>query len=219
MVRAALALLALMLATAAAEAHPHVWIDMRSTVNFNDKGTIDAISVSWTFDEFYSRTATEDIDANNNKKLDADELQRLADSYAKNLKVFGYFMHIEAGDDIARTAEPTNATAVFTDGRLTIAFRLPFLKPIDPAATKLRYASFDPTYYVDIAPVGRDVAFTGRAPKNCSSAIRKVDSTHADALGLRRSVTMIAPTSDVLNATNAAVIDITCTITKAAKTN
>ena len=199
-----------------ADAHPHVWIEMRSSVNFNAAGQIDAIGVAWTFDEFYSQFATDGIDRNKNGKFDPPELQDLANSYAKNLKEYRYFTFIEAGGKAADTGAPTNARAAFDKGQLTFAFRLPLAKPIDPATVKFSYASFDPTYYIDIAPVSANpVVFAGAARKGCSFAHRKVDTTQAGSLNIVQSVKMTAPTSDVLNSTNAAIVDVTCPIAKA----
>ena len=195
----------------AAQAHPHVWVDMRSAVNFNAAGAVDAIGVSWTFDEFYSQFATDGIDKNKNGKFDPAELQELASTYAKNLKDYRYFMFIETNGKLAETGAPSSAKAAFDKGQLTFAFRLPFAKAVDPAAVKLSYASFDPTYYIDISPVATSgVVFTGAAPRGCSFAMRKVDSTKSGALNIAQSVTMTAPTNDVLNSTNAIVVDITC---------
>jgi ABC-type uncharacterized transport system substrate-binding protein len=204
------------LAPASAFAHPHVWIDMRSSVNFNAQGAVDAIGVGWTFDEFYSQFATDGIDKNKNGKFDANELQELANSYAKNLKDFRYLMFVQTDGKLIDTGAPTNAKAVFDRGQLTFAFRLPLAKPVDPAAIKLSYSSFDPTYYIDIAPVATNsVVFTGSAPKTCSFALRKVDTTKPGALNIAQSVKMTTPVNDVLNATSAAVVEVTCAAPKA----
>lgn len=217
MQRALLILLAAVacFAPASAFAHPHVWIDMRSSVNFNAQGAVDAIGVAWTFDEFYSQFATDGIDKNKNGKFDASELQDLANAYAKNLKDYRYFTFVQTDSKLIDTGAPTNAKAVFDKGRLTFAFRLPLPKAVDAAAIKFSYSSFDPTYYIDIAPVETNsVVFTGTAPKGCSFALRKVDTTKVGALNLAQSVKMTTPVNDVLNATSAAVVDITCTVSK-----
>lgn len=202
-------------APATALAHPHVWIDMRSSVNFNAEGAVDAIGVAWTFDEFYSQFATDGIDKNKNGKFDANELQELANTYAKNLKDYQYFTFIQNDGKAAETGAPTNAKAVFNKGQLTFAFRLPLVKAIDPAAIKFSYSSFDPTYYIDIAPAATNsVVFTGATPKGCSFAKRKVDTTQPGALNIAQSVKMTAPADNVLGSTNATVVDITCTAAK-----
>jgi len=207
--------LALAVALAApATAHPHVFIDMRSAVSFNAAGQVDAIGISWTFDEFYTQFATDGIDRNGNGKFDPAELQELANSYVKNLKEYRYFTFIELGGKLIDNATPTNARAMVKDGQLTFVFRVPLSKPADPAAMKVSFTSFDPTYYIDIAPAeSTPVSFAG-APKGCSHTLRKVDTTKAGALSLAGKVRMMAPTDDVLNSTTASIIDVTCSKTK-----
>lgn len=197
-----------------AGAHPHVFIDMRSAVSFNAAGQVDAIGISWTFDEFYTQFATDGIDRNGNGKFDAAELQDLANSYVKNLKEYRYFTFIELGGNLIENATPTNARAVVKDGQLTFVFRVPLAKPADPSSTKVSFTSFDPTYYIDIAPAeSAPVSFAG-APKGCTHTLRKVDTTKPGALSLAGKIRMLAPTNDVLNSTTASIIDITCPKTK-----
>jgi ABC-type uncharacterized transport system substrate-binding protein len=212
----ALLLLALFVATTTpVSAHPHVWIDMRSAIDFNAQGRVDAIGVSWTFDEFYSQSMLDGTDRNNNHNYDANELQDLANAMAKNLKGFRYFMFIQVGNKLADTGTPTDAKATYEKGQLTLNFRLPLQQPVDPATTSVSYSSFDPTYYVDISPAqSNGVVFTGPAPKTCTYALRKVDSTRAGALNLSQSVQMTRPTTDVLNSTSAAVVSVTCSPAK-----
>lgn len=199
---------------APATAHPHVFIDMRSAVSFNAAGQVDAIGISWTFDEFYTQFATDGIDRNGNGRFDPAELQELANSYVKNLKEYRYFTFIELGGKLIDNATPTNARAMVKDGQLTFVFRVPLSKPADPAAMKVSFTSFDPTYYIDIAPAASTpVSFAG-APKGCSHTLRKVDTTKAGALSLAGKVRMMAPTDDVLNSTTASIIDVTCSKTK-----
>jgi ABC-type uncharacterized transport system substrate-binding protein len=214
--RALLVTFVLALSSTTAGAHPHVWIDMRSAIDFNAKGEVDAVGVSWTFDEFYSQFALDGTDKNNNSKYDPGELQDLANAMAKNLKGSRYFMFIQVGNKLVDTGAPTNATATYDKGQLTFAFRLPLLQPANPAATRVSYSSFDPTYYVDIAPAeSNGVVFTGPAPKTCNFSLRKVDSTRAGALNLSQPIQMTRPTSDVLNSTSAAIVDVTCVTAKA----
>ena len=85
-------------------------------------------------------------------------------------------------------------------------FRLPLQQPVDPATTSVSYSSFDPTYYVDISPAqSNGVVFTGPAPKTCTYALRKVDSTRAGALNLSQSGT---------TSPSAAVVSVTCSPAK-----
>ncbi len=51
----------LLLPAASANAHPHVWITMRSDVVFNDKGEVAGIAVEWTFDDGYTQMALDGL--------------------------------------------------------------------------------------------------------------------------------------------------------------
>jgi ABC-type uncharacterized transport system substrate-binding protein len=204
-----LGLVAALTASSSALAHPHVFIDMRSAVSFNAAGEVDAIGISWTFDEFYTQFSTDGIDRNGNGKFDPAELQELANAFAKNLKEFRHFTFIEIDGRLSDNAAPTNARATIKNGQLTFAFRLPLSKPVNPAKAKIRYTSLDPSFYIDIAPATNvPVTFAG-APKGCTHALRKIDTTKPGAVGLA-GISMTTPTDDVLNATTASIVDITC---------
>src|ERR1700682_4034432 len=92
--RAALGALAAVLACAAidgpAQAHPHVWIFVETTVLY-DKGTFTGLRHKWTFDEFYAATAIEGLDKNHDGKYDREELAELAKVNIDGLKDFAYF--------------------------------------------------------------------------------------------------------------------------------
>ena len=45
----------------AAFAHPHVWITVRSHVEFTPDGNVGAIIHDWVFDEMYSSFATQGL--------------------------------------------------------------------------------------------------------------------------------------------------------------
>lgn len=205
-----LGLLAASMAAAVARAHPHVFIDMRSAVSFNAAGHVDAIGVSWTFDEFYSQFATDGIDANANGKFDTAELQQLADSIVKNLSQFRYFTFVELDGKLIDNPRPTNARAIMKDGQLTFVFRLPLAKPVNPATVKVNYTSFDPSYYIDIAPAGTSAVTFAGAPKGCTHAIRTVDTSKPGALPLARKIQMMVPSDGLLQAVTASIVDVTC---------
>jgi len=75
---------------AAARAHPHVWIAVESTVLY-DNGTITGIAQRWIFDEFYTASAVQGLDANNNGVYERSELAELAQLNIDGLKEFDYF--------------------------------------------------------------------------------------------------------------------------------
>ena len=88
----ATALLALAAMTPApAGAHPHVWVEMRSDVVFNDQGQITAMNLMWTFDDNYALMALEGLDANGDGVYDPTELDPLTRENMASLKDYEYF--------------------------------------------------------------------------------------------------------------------------------
>ena len=50
---------------APALAHPHIFIDAKVTVVFDDSGAISALRNEWTFDEAFSSWVIQGLDTNN----------------------------------------------------------------------------------------------------------------------------------------------------------
>ena len=209
-VHLALGLLPALALAQAAQAHPHVFIEMRSAISFNKAGEIDAIGISWTFDEFYTQFTTDGIDSNGNGKFDPKELQSLANSFSKNLTEFRHFTFIEMDGRLIENPAPTHAKAIVKDGQLTFAFRLPLAKPVNPVKTRVRFSSVDPSYYVDIIPSAATPVSLIGAPASCKHELVRVDTARPTGYNLSTSIRMIAPEDNVLGSTNAAVVEVSC---------
>jgi ABC-type uncharacterized transport system substrate-binding protein len=65
MLRRAVVTGALALTIGAAAVHPHIWIDAKATISFNDAGELVAIHNTWTFDEAFSVWQIQGLDSNN----------------------------------------------------------------------------------------------------------------------------------------------------------
>lgn len=73
-----------------AEAHPHIWVSVRTSVVYAN-GTITGLRHAWTFDQYYSVMAIEGLDANKDGKYSREELAELAKVNVEALKEFAYF--------------------------------------------------------------------------------------------------------------------------------
>ncbi len=52
-----------MIATAAARAHPHIWVTVKSELVYAPDGTLTGVRHAWTFDDMFSVFATQGIES------------------------------------------------------------------------------------------------------------------------------------------------------------
>lgn len=97
--RTALALLvaiAGLLVSAAAQAHPHIWIQEVVRVVAKD-GKYTHVEIEWRFDPFSSEIEIPLIDENKDGKFSAKETKVLADEMMPELKKYGYLTWLNTG--------------------------------------------------------------------------------------------------------------------------
>jgi ABC-type uncharacterized transport system substrate-binding protein len=87
----------LTLGTAAAVAHPHVWVSVEATVVF-EQGSIVGFRHRWTFDEFYTAMAIQGLDTNNDGIYSREELAELAQVNIDGLTDFKFFTFARLGN-------------------------------------------------------------------------------------------------------------------------
>ena len=173
-VLAALALVAGLAAAKPALAHPHVWIDARSEVVFDAQQRVSALRVKWRFDEFYSLFAIEGLDGNGDGRLDPAELQPLAELNVTSLKEYDYFTEILADGEPLAFDDARDYSSRYEDGILSLEFEIPLAVPTDPRVARVRFRSYDPTFYIAIEPALQDpVAFAGAPPPSCRAEVEE----------------------------------------------
>ncbi|MBM3606871.1 MAG: DUF1007 family protein [Alphaproteobacteria bacterium] len=187
----ALALLAGLAGTA--QAHPHVWVVVKSVIVFDKGGRVTHIRHSWTFDEMYSAFAIQGL-GGRGRDLQKD-LDELASVNVKQLAESEFFTFVRAAGQRQEFGAPRNASITLDDKKLaTLHFDVPLKKPA--AANKAFVLQvFDPGYFVAFEfEKGESVTMTG-APKGCS--LRKVTPaplSDADMLKLQQvSGTDVSP--------------------------
>lgn len=148
--------------SANAKAHPHAWIDLETTVVFDDAGLVKGLRVGWLFDDFYSAFSLDGV------KPTQDALNILAETNLKNLSEYDYFTQITADGKKLATQKVTDYHTELRGKRLWLEFFVPLESGVDPKKSKLTYAVFDPTYYVEIlhAETGDPIRLEGQA-KGC----------------------------------------------------
>lgn len=102
---AACLLVAVTALAGSAQAHPHIWVNVHTTVLY-ENGAIAGFRHAWTFDEYYSAMAIEGLDTNKDGKYSREELAELAKVNIDGLKEFGYFTVPQLGSEELAVAAP-----------------------------------------------------------------------------------------------------------------
>jgi len=160
----ALAALALFVA-GKAQAHPHVWVTMKSEVVYAD-GAATGVRHAWTFDDMFSTFATQGLESKVKGKFTREELAPLAQVNVESLKDFDYFTVARANGKKAELKAPVDYYLEFTDGLLTLHFTLPLATPVK--AQSLDFEMFDPTWFVDFSFAEKEPARLTGAPAELS---------------------------------------------------
>jgi len=179
------AALALMLATAA-EAHPHVWVTLKSDLVFASDGKVAAVRHAWTFDEMFSAFAAQGLDKDNDGKLSRAELAELAEVNVTSLEEFSYFSVAKNGKSEIGFGKPTDYwLEADKENVLTLHFTLPLKAAAAPRDFTLEI--FDPTFFVGLSfPEGAKVELVG-APAGCAADATRPKGLDASSSTLSES--------------------------------
>ncbi|MBX3508103.1 MAG: DUF1007 family protein [Parvibaculum sp.] len=193
-----------------ARAHPHVWIDMRTELRFDDEGRVTAVQIAWTFDEFYSAFALEGA-PRNGSGYDPAYLAELAGINLQNLAEWDYFTEISSGgNNIALgIAEDGKSTWDEASGRLSLSFTVPLKEPLAPAAAApLQLRVYDPSYYISIEYEKTDpVRMTGTVPQGCTLAS---ETPNVENVWLGLPETAFTDENSRIGASFATIVTVTC---------
>ena len=149
-----------------AQAHPHVWIDLRSTVVLDDAGRITAIEQQWLFDPLYTVFATDELTTKTSKPAEA--LRALAAQNLRELHSYDYFTVVRVGNAKATFGKVSEFSSELRHGRLWMHFVVPLATPVDPKSQRVEFAVYDPSYYIEILHLQDDaIAFRGGRSGDC----------------------------------------------------
>jgi ABC-type uncharacterized transport system substrate-binding protein len=149
-IRTLLVALLSLAAAGAAQAHPHVWVKMKSQLIYAPDGRITGVRHAWSFDDMFSTFATQGIEAKTKGQFSREELAPLAKTNVESLKEYDYFTYATAdGEKVPLTDPLPDYWLDYKDHILTLNFTLPFKTPVK--AKELNLDIFDPSIFVDFA--------------------------------------------------------------------
>ncbi|MBN9305781.1 MULTISPECIES: DUF1007 family protein [unclassified Devosia] len=178
-------------------AHPHIFVDAKAAITFNDAGEVVSIHNTWTFDQAYSAWSIQGLDTNNDGKYSRAELQPLADDNMNGLADYQYYTFAGEGNDPNLPFSHGSHASIDYDGKqTTLNFDVALAKPY-AIRKSLELSIDDPEYYVAITFHDASDVTLVNAPKNCSIAMqdaKEMPPELADALyALPPDVTKLPP--------------------------
>ena len=202
--------LAALLAPTAASAHPHVFIDIRVEVRFDDAGNIEAFEQTWLFDEMFSVFIADDMDGDGDGLPDEGELDRYMVDIMRELRDYDYYTEVEKDGADTALELTGEMTAKYDGANLEISFEVSPATPLAATGGVVRYRVYDPTYYIDILHAEADDAIVlAGAPAGCAHKVIEPNPDPA-AVDLAASLDQTMSAGDTLGAFFAEQVVIDC---------
>jgi ABC-type uncharacterized transport system substrate-binding protein len=167
-------------AAAPANAHPHVWIEMRTDVVFDAQGLISAVNVMWTFDDAYAQMALDGLDADKDGVYSPVELEPLTRENLSSLKDYDFFTVVRFEGAKQPTGAPRDAGQIYSNDKLQLHFQLPLATPVDPKKGEFVVKIYDPEFFIALDYAKDEpVSVVGAMPEGCALVVKPVP-TDAD---------------------------------------
>jgi ABC-type uncharacterized transport system substrate-binding protein len=174
------ALAAVAMTAAAASAHPHVWVTMKSELVFAPDGSVTGVRHAWTFDDMFSVFATQGLEAKTKGEFTREELAPLAEVNVTSLKEYDYFTYAKANGKKVEFNDPAAGYYLDYDKKetvLTLHFLLPLKQPVK--AKDITLEVYDREFFVDFSFAEKDPAKLVGAPAQCKLTVGKPQEMNA----------------------------------------
>ena len=147
-------------------AHPHIFIDAKVAIVFNDDGALTEIRNSWTFDEPFSVWQIQGLDTNADGITSSEEMQELADENLAGLAEYRFYTTASEDGEVLPLVSMDDARFSFENNRSTLTFGI---APAEPhtLSSDFELSIADPEYYVGITFSGLQDVTLGNAPDDC----------------------------------------------------
>lgn len=149
-----------------AAAHPHILIDARVAVIFDDAGAVVGLQHAWSFDTAFSAWVIQGLDVNDDRQTSPDELQGLADENMTGLADYNFYTYAGNAEAPMEFAPAGDQRMVYADGHTTLSYGLNALQP-EPVGARFELGVYDPDYYVAISFADASAVTLVNAPAGC----------------------------------------------------
>lgn len=147
-------LAAAVLAPQDAGSHPHIFVDTALKLIVSDSGQLEAVEITWAYDEFYSLLIFEDrgLDGDYDGALTAQELAKLRGFDMAWVEGFQGDTYLTRAGEALELGAPEHLATEVADGRITTRHRRVLAEP--HAADGVVIKAYDPGYYTAYTMTG-----------------------------------------------------------------
>lgn len=189
-------------------AHPHMWVDLKSQIILDGNDKVSAIYQEWLFDDFFSAAMLEEAALHPDGVAVA--IKQKGAELMKNLKPYNYFTLAKRDGVTMPLIQQGEVVAEIRENRVWMGFTVSIESPVNLASQAFSYAIFDPTYYIEMYHAeGETISFQGTAPDNCGTEILQPNPS-SDAIALSRSSSLDANPDNTIGRLFAETIHVTC---------
>lgn len=161
--------LVLLLSAGRADAHPHVWVTLKTEIVYAADGTVTAVRHAWAFDDMFSAYALQGIRHAKKGQYTREELTSLAQTNVDSLKEYDYFTYAKADGKKLKFGPATDYWLEYNGAALMLHFTLPLKTPV--AAKTFQVDVYDPTIFVDFEFAKQKPVSLSGAPAQCGLTI------------------------------------------------
>jgi ABC-type uncharacterized transport system substrate-binding protein len=156
---------------AAAQAHPHVWINY-SMVAETQGTQLVAMQQTWIFSKGFPFSLVGDFShMPKSGPLNADYTATFKAQAFSLLKSSDYFTHVFVDGKAVPVGDARNFSVSIEQGHVVYRFLLPLLKPVDFKRERVTLGVWDDTFFVDFESAAQPVLTLGAgSPVNCRAA-------------------------------------------------
>ena len=164
-------------------AHPHVWVTVRSELDYAPDGTLAGVRHAWTFDEGFSSYALQGLETGPDGKPSEKTLKDLAQVNIDSLKDFDYFTYAKRGKQEEKFLPPKDYFLTYDGTSLTLHFTLPFETPQQKKGA-MTLDVYDPTYFVAFQLADDDPVKLAGEAAGCELTLHRPDPAATNTTNL-----------------------------------
>lgn len=134
---------------ASAEAHPHIFIDAGARFLFDDAGRLEALQISWRYDEFTTLMMFDvlDLDEDADGALDDADRAAIVKGETDWPPDYDGDVYLTVAGERRALTRPENAAAEMVEDQIIVRFDLPLADPAVLSDVDATLRLYDPAYY------------------------------------------------------------------------